>query len=164
MVTARRVVITVVLAMAVAALAVAISVGGDGGRERVQAFNDAVESQTPASNSPGVLKQQQVEIDLATGYTATLSIQGIPIPDDQLNCLGEDCARPLCGPSDAPQAGGSACRVFDDPQNRVYFSPGPEKTFEELPTGTVCAQALVRRVTDEPTEAQPVDWCFRVTA
>lgn len=161
MVTARRVVITVVLAVAFGALVLGFRLG-TGGREDVAALEEAVEGQLPAPGSSG-LQQESIEIDLAAGWTGTLSVNGVDIPADELNCL-DDCGVPLCGPSETPRAGGEGCRVPNDPQNRVYFRPGAGKEIEELPTGDILVVARIRRLSERPEDARPVSWSFRVSA
>nr|MBA3302756.1 hypothetical protein [Acidimicrobiia bacterium] len=51
-----------------------------------------------------------------------------------------------------------------DPQNRLYYVPGPGKQIEQLPTGETCATAVIWLQTESRATSQDVSWCFRVTA
>ncbi len=95
-----------------------------------------VELLTPSANETLVNQQSQVGIDLTTPYTASLVVNGITIPDDQLLKRPELSA--------------------------VYFTPGPGKVIDKLPPGRNCVQALVSRVDGTPESINPITWCFGV--
>ena len=83
-----------------------------------------------------ILQQDQVGIDLAPGYEATLQIDQTPNPDDQLTKVG--------------------------PLNQVFFQPGPGKAFEFWPAGQNCVVATFWKTEQGPTSAVNRSWCFSV--
>ncbi len=119
-------VLAVVVAVAVVAL---LSVSG----ERTTVDPGAVERLMPAHNSR-VLQQEAVGIDLAPGYDASLTLNGTPIPADQL-----DRTTGL---------------------NIVMFQPGPGKVIEHLPPGQSCVLATYWRLDTGPRESSARTWCF----
>jgi hypothetical protein len=85
-----------------------------------------------------VLRQSEIGIDLAAGYDADLTIDGIAIPRSQLRLV--------------PQ------------QNQVFFTPGEGKAIEELEAGDTCVTATIWKSSEGPgKDSQPVQWCFTVT-
>lgn len=85
------------------------------------------------------LRQGAIGVDLAFGYTATLSIDSVSIPDDQLDTLAGI--------------------------NRVSFSPGPGKEIESLAEGRHCATVTYSATDAAEASArgsnmQPFTWCF----
>ncbi len=98
----------------------------------------AVEQLIPADGSPSVLRQAEIGIDLKDGWTAELSVNGTPIPDDQLR--------------------------RNDPLAQVFFTPGPGKEIQTLPAGQVIVVASVWRPIDGETreDGRQVVWRFSV--
>ncbi|MGI9602482.1 MAG: hypothetical protein ACR2QE_11395 [Acidimicrobiales bacterium] len=96
--------------------------------------NLAVEQLFPAREAQAV-QQQEVGIDLATGFDGSLVIAGTPIPAAQTHGVEQ--------------------------LNQVLFRPGPGQVFERLPAGQVCASATYQSIED-PTEVGAIDWCFTV--
>ena len=136
-VTARRIVIGLLLVAAFGAFALAGRYGVDS-TEDLTALDSAVEQLIPGDGSPNVLRQAEIGIDLATGWTGELSINGTPIPDDQLR--------------------------RNDPLNQLFFTPGEGKEIERLPAGTVVVVASIWRPVAGETRAdsRPVVWRFTV--
>lgn len=117
----------------------------------VRTSTSVVERFMPAEDSAIELRQTQVGVDLAPGWTAALLIDNTPIPDDQLNCFAiETC--------DTKAAGGV------DPQNIFFFVPGKGKVLDELAAGNHCATAQLTPVEGAPggTGPRSVKWCFKV--
>lgn len=97
-----------------------------------------VESVSP---TPGGLQRPQADItvDLADGFTGRLSINGQPIPDDQL--------------------------VKVESLGQYLFRPGPGKAFEIFEAGTYTAEVFFWPVDEkEPSTPQSYVWTFRVTS
>jgi hypothetical protein len=167
-ITIRRIVITLVLGAALFLFVLAFTWKGDAA-DTPSGTERAIERLLPADGSPGVLRQSTIEADLAAGWTGVLQVNGVELAPDQLNCI-DDCDLPPCAPSSAgPPATGQnegqrRCRPGTDPQNRIYFVPGPGKQIEELPNGETCATAVVWRSSESRSSSQDVTWCFRVTA
>jgi hypothetical protein len=101
-------------------------------------IDPAVEVFVPGSDSPGVLRQAQIGVDLADGWTGVLLINGIEIPEDQL----------LRVPA----------------LNQVFFTPGEGKEIERLEPGDVSATAIIWRpaLGETRENGRPVRWRFRV--
>lgn len=132
----RRLIVGLLLLAALGAFAVA----GRNGTTDPEPFlsGDAVEAVIPANGSPSVLRQAEIGIDLATGWTGELTINGTPIPDDQLR--------------------------RNDPLNQLFFTPGPGTDIERLDAGLVIVSASIWRYVDGETreDARQVSWSFHV--
>lgn len=133
---ARRVVIGLLLLAALGAFWAA-GIHGTTDPEPVLS-QGAVEAFIPAPNSPAVLRQAEIGVDLATGWTGELVINGIPIPDDQLR--------------------------RNDPLNQLFFSPGEGREIERLEAGRVTVVARIWRPVEGETraDAREVSWSFNV--
>lgn len=131
----RRVVVTGMLLAALAGFVFAFSLGDDGTNTLP---SDAVEHLIPPRGDQ-VLRQTEIGIDLAPGWTGVLMVNGVEIPEDQLR------------------------RV--DAQNQFFFTAGPGREFEELPPGTVEVTALIWRPVDGETrdDGERVRWTFAVS-
>jgi len=109
----------------------------DSGREGTNlAGGDAVDALIPEDGAE-TLAQSQIGLDLAPGYTGTLSINGIEVPEDEL--------------------------VDDRQQYRLIWTPSENSSLGDLPPGENCAQASIWRIEDGPDNARVVSWCFNVT-
>jgi hypothetical protein len=133
----RRLLILIVAVLAIGAIVFAAQLAqtGDDGRELVLTGQD-VERLIPARNSE-ILAQESVGIDLAPGYTAVLSLNGVEIPEDQLN----------------RRAG----------INEILYRPREDGAAVEYDAGENCLVASVWPVAGTRAEARPVSWCFNVT-
>lgn len=135
MTLAKRLLPVVLVIAALATIVYAGTLGG--GSEEIRITDDAVEQLVPADGSPLVLRQAEVGIDLAPGWTGVLSVNGREIPEDQLR------------------------RV--DAQNQVFFQPGAGKEFEAFPAGTIIVEAEIwRTVSETRDQARSVIWSFGV--
>lgn len=136
MITTRRIVITLAVLAAFAGFWFA-------GTQRavetpVSQRDPAVEAVEPADGSPVAVRQARIGIDLTIGHEAVLEIQGVEIPDDQLD--------------------------RNAPLNQVYFQPGEGKIIEEFAPGPVSATAIIWNELDGETreEGHSFTWTFRV--
>ena len=134
--TIRRVVLSVLLVGGFGMFWLAGHVG-QSGEVPPQATDTAVEQLIPGDGSPNVLRQSEIGIDLADGWTATLAINGHDIPDDQLR--------------------------INAPLNQFFFTPGPGKEIEKLNAGVVIVVAKIWKPIDGETraDARQVVWRFR---
>jgi hypothetical protein len=89
---------------------------------------------TPESN---VLSQAQVTIDLSPAYDARLTINGVAVPDAQVQKRPE--------------------------LNQVTFVPGTGKVLEKFGAGRNCVEATIFRIDGAPEDIAPARWCFNVT-
>ena len=132
----RRVVLALLLIVAVGMFWLA---GQNGNADPEPTVSEsAVEQLIPGDGSPSVLRQAEIGIDLKDGWTAELSVNGVPIPDDQLR--------------------------RNDALAQVFFTPGPGKEVERFDAGTVIVVASIWRPIDGETreDGRQVVWRFKV--
>lgn len=121
----------VVAVIVTSAVAVLITVGGADSPSQAGAGVDAL---IPTNDSQ-IVQQATVGIDLAPGYAAELSVNGVPLPPDQV--------------------------VVERGLNTVTFTPGPGQAYEQWPAGQTCLTAHLWPV-DNPTFVDVRTWCFTV--
>ena len=135
MIWVRRLILFALVAGAVAAIVYAGTLGT--GSQEIRRTDEAVEQLVPADGSPVAVRQAEVGIDLQTGWTGVLIINGREIPEDQLR------------------------RV--EPQNQVFFQPGEGKDIEAFDPGTIIVEAEIWRLASETREdARTITWRFGV--
>ena len=88
---------------------------------------------TPGSK---ILQQDGIGIDLAPGYEATIALDGVVIPKDQM--------------------------VIVPALNQYQFKPGAGKVFETIPPGENCVVATYWLTRNGPDVATSRSWCFTV--
>jgi hypothetical protein len=136
----RRVLTTLVIIACMAGLVLAVqhTQRGDKGEPTFsgKVSKTIVELQAPTPES-NVLSQAQLLIDLTTNYDASFVINGVTIPDDQLQKRPE--------------------------LNQVIFNPGPGKVVEKFPAGRNCVEADIFRIDGAQEAVPPARWCFNVT-
>jgi hypothetical protein len=89
-------------------------------------------------NGAEVLRQSELGVDLASGYSGTLVINDVEIPKVQLREVPE--------------------------LNQVFFTPGEGKVIEELPAGRTCVVAIAwRTASGRGVDDERTTWCFDVT-
>jgi hypothetical protein len=98
----------------------------------------AVQRLDPPADSPNVLRQHPISVILTPGWTGVLVVNGIEIPEDQLQF---DASQP----------------------NQFSFQPGVDKVIEQLPSGPVVARAVIWRVLESREQSRSFSWTFRVT-
>ena len=135
MIWVRRLILFALVAGAIAAIVYAGTLGT--GSQEVRRTDEAVEQLVPADGSPVAVRQAEVGIDLQTGWTGVLIINGREIPEDQLR------------------------RV--EPQNQVFFQPGEGKDIEAFAPGTIVVEAEIWRLASETRDdARTITWRFGV--
>ena len=138
----RRALTIVVILACIAGLVVAVQHTRRGDTEDAVTVSGAavpksvVDLLAPTPES-SVLSQAQLLIDLTTNYDASFVINGVTIPDDQLQKRPE--------------------------LNQVIFNPGPGKVVEKFPAGRNCVEADIFRVDGAQEDVPPARWCFNVT-
>jgi hypothetical protein len=135
-VTLRRIVISVILAVSVAAFLMAFASGQD---PKVPRRIDPAVERTEPEQGALALRQSRIGVDLVPGYTAQLSIDGVAIPDDQVEkVVGLD---------------------------EYWYTPGPGTETGQLAPGRHCASVVLTKRTSAgaPPEVTPAKaWCFSV--
>tara|TARA_B100001142_G_C14340787_1_gene657791 strand:- start:949 stop:1365 length:417 start_codon:yes stop_codon:yes gene_type:complete len=111
--------------------------------------NPIIESLLPEPDSE-VLRQSFVGIDLISGYEAELTINGVPIPPDEINVL-----RDLENPRESAETSGS----FGSTLNRFLYQPLEGRSVPELLGDRNCVSAVYWPLSD-PEKRQRIDWCF----
>jgi hypothetical protein len=136
-VTLRRLVIGLLFALGIGVFLLSGRYGVSDPKPTVH--DSAVEAFIPADKSPDVPRQGEIGIDLASGWTGSFIINGLPIPDDELR--------------------------RNDPLNQLFFTPGPGKEIDKLPPGPVFVIATIWRPSHGETAAdgRQVRWAFTVT-
>lgn len=127
-----------VITVAIGLFAVALtSVDDDDGSAVPSGTSEFVEALIPTEDSQ-IPYQSTIGIDLAPGWEGTLVIDGVEIPEDELNTERRDLYR-------------------------VEFTPGPDKVFETLPEGPLCVTARVWEIAaGRDAGTRTVSWCFEV--
>lgn len=133
LVTLRRVVTSVLLAVAGAGLYLAFTLHDDAPSPRLG--SGVVKTVSP---QPGTIQLRQTEVfaELDASHQASMVINNKPIPDDQLAVI--------------------------EGLNRVSYTPGPGKEVEALPAGLNCAVVRFRPVPGATGTAGSYRWCFSV--
>jgi hypothetical protein len=138
--TLRRVLTTLVILACIGGLVIAVQHTQRGDKDEPtfsgKVSKTIVELQAPTPES-NVLSQAQLLIDLTTNYDASFVINGVTIPDDQLQKRPE--------------------------LNQVIFNPGPGKVVERFPAGRNCVEADIFRIDGGQEDVPPARWCFNVT-
>ncbi|HUP69236.1 MAG TPA: hypothetical protein VM142_05410 [Acidimicrobiales bacterium] len=133
-VTVPRVVVSVLLAFAVASMYVAFTEHDDSPNPRLRPQVIRAISPLPASLQ---LRQTEIFVELAPQFTGALTVNGTPVPDDQLDVI--------------------------EGLNRYAFTPGQGKEIEELPPGRACAVVDYTPVTETSAQGGSYRWCFNVS-
>jgi hypothetical protein len=92
-----------------------------------------IEQLIPARNAK-IVQQDAVGIDLQTGYSADLAVNGVPVPEDQL--------------------------IRQSGLDTVLFRPGPGQIVEEWPAGQNCVVATFWATDVGRQDAKSESWCF----
>jgi hypothetical protein len=110
----------------------------DGSNDVATSGDSPVEQLTPPRDSE-ILRQEAVGVDLRPGWTGVLIVNGVEIPEDQVD-------------DDALAATGV-----------LTYTVGDEKAVERFDAGENCVTAEVWRVEDTRADSRSVSWCFNVT-
>jgi len=137
-ITARRVVIVLILVACAAGLVVAVNHTDSGEPDIIESGSDPIVEQLVPQPGSEVLRQAPLGIDLTSGWTGTLVVNGTEIPEDQL--------------------------TREPALNQIFFEPGPGTVIEQLPPGQNCIEAIIWRESESRADARtPRRWCFEVT-
>lgn len=130
----RRVIVVAGVVVAIALMVVAVNQSQDDPVAQVTNVS-AVERLIPGRGDLAV-RQAQVGIDLAPGYTGVLLVNGTEIPEDQIE------------------------RV--EPLNEMYFTPREGNEIEAFEPGEVCVTAIYWRIGADREAGDSTRWCFDV--
>ncbi len=136
----RRALITVVVIGCLAGVVVAFSMvpRDDGTNDIAVTESGPVEQLIPPRNSE-ILRQDVTGVDLRPGWTGVLIVNGVEIPEDQVDLANLESL------------------------GQILFTPGNDKAVEQYEAGENCVTAVVWRVEESRADARNTDWCFNVT-
>lgn len=136
--TRFKIVAAVVVAIAAGLFTLGVrSLDDSGDDPALRAGDTAVVENLIPRRDAQVPQQSSVGIDLATGWGGTLVIDGVEIPEDELDLT--------------PELG------------LVEFTPGEGRTVDALRPGRNCVSAVIWRLSDGRGVAdRTVPWCFEV--
>lgn len=80
------------------------------------------------------LRQVTIAADLAPGYTGYLELDGVEVPEDDLQRVAA--------------------------LNQIILKPGPDSDYAELRPGSHCATVVYRRIAQPDERARSYRWCF----
>jgi hypothetical protein len=128
----KRIIMTLIAAAAVGGIVFAFSGPTlDDGPNRPP----AVESVFPVGGNLE-LRQAAIYADLAPGYTGYLAIDGVEVPEDDVQ--------------------------FVDALNTLTLKPGPGSDFATLEAGSHCATVFYRQIGQPRTNSATYRWCFKL--
>jgi len=134
MITFRRLVISVLLALSLVGLAYGFSSARDTTKPPVYT-DPAVEGTFPKEGDLD-LRQARIGIDLASGFQAAIKLDDREIPDDQVEkVVGLD---------------------------QYFYTPGPGTETGALSPGRHCAAAVIWGVAETRDQGRDFVWCFQV--
>jgi hypothetical protein len=133
--TRFKILAAVLLTLAIAAFVAAYLATSEDDGSGSGADGEFVERLLPERDSQ-IVQQGTVGIDLAPGWEGSLTIDGVAIPEDELDVTAS--------------------------LNLVQFTPGEGQAMRTLPVGNVCAQARAWETATGPDAARTVTWCFDV--
>lgn len=127
----RRLIIIAMLSTAAVLFAIAVIVFRD--TPSSTSLPIAIREVSPAPMS-NVFLQQDVRVDLASGYTGIIDINGVPIPETQV--------------------------IENVGLNRLTFRPGPGQVLERLFTERNCVRIEYWLISEGQNNSQMFTWCF----
>ena len=146
----RRTIIGVVLLGALAVAVWGSASANDGGDRNV--LDGSIVSLFPGDGAQA-LRQTAVGADLAVGYDGRLTVNGISVPEAQMEGARDPAT---VAPDDLAKNG-----LRPNNRNSVYFKPGKGKVIEEFQQGTVTI--TMRYWPDgQQDKARTVTWTIRV--
>ena len=120
---------------------------------------EAIESVQPVENAVQVLSQDQIIVDLVTGYEARLVVDGIPIPT---TVIGQSDVDPNVQAQPGQQVAAPITAVFDPGNAVISFQPVEGAVIETFTEGTHEARVEFWKIEDGPDQASAYTWTFEV--
>ena len=144
------------LAIAVGVVLIVIgllrSVSGD----EVTRLPDAIEGINPAPDAEQVLQQTQVVVDLAEGFEAELTVDGVELPTIRLDELAPVDVEPGEQIDVPPGA------IFEPGNGTLTFTPAEGTAIETFDPGSHTVSLTYWRSTDGRDNARSYGWTFEV--
>ena len=151
-----RVLLLASMAIAAGVVAIAfgviVSVTGD---DR-SPLPDDLESVAPVPDAVQVLSQSQIIVDLVSGYTGVLIVDGIELETVNLDELGSITVEP------GKQVDVPPVTVYEPGNATLTFTPSEGAAIEELDSGLHEVSVVYWRVTEGRQRADSYRWTFNV--
>ena len=128
------------------------SVSGD----EVTRLPEAIDGITPAPDAEQVLQQTQVVVDLAEGFEAELTVDGVALPTIRLDELAPVDVEPGEQVDVPPGA------IFEPGNGTLTFTPGEGTVVETFDPGAHTVTVTYWRSADGRDTARSYGWTFEV--
>lgn len=128
---------------------------GDDGIDRP----DEVESVQPVENAVQVLRQERIVVDLATGFTGRLVVDGIELPTAT---IGQSDVDPNVQTEPGRQIDMPTTAIFEPGNAVLSFQPVEGAAVESFSQGRHEVQVIFWRIQDGPETARSYRWSFDV--
>ncbi|MCU1399205.1 MAG: hypothetical protein JWN62_2314 [Acidimicrobiales bacterium] len=120
-----------------------------------QKLTPEIENITPVRNATQVQSQEKIQVDLITGYTGKLIVNGIELPTVSLDSLA---AAAPGREVDLPPA-----VIFEPGNDTLTFTPTAGALIEKFATGVNTVSVVYWKITEGPNFAKPTfTWQFDV--
>ena len=140
------------LGLALVARGLLLSITGD---ERSD-LPELIEYVDPVPESVQVLSQSNVFVDLASGYTGVLEIDGVEIETVNLRDLDEQALEP------GRQVDLPSVTIYEPGNATLTFTPGESAAISEFAQGEHRAKVTYWKVEDGRQRARSFTWTFNV--
>ena len=140
----------IALGLVLMVVALNISVTGDKNRQ----LPVAIQSIDPVRDATQILSQAKVFVDLQSGYTGTLTINGV-----EMTTIGIDTVdRPAPGKQITLPPGA----IFEPGNNTLSYQPADGAPIKAFDTGVNTAIVRYWKILDGPNKARSFTWTFTV--
>ena len=119
-------------------------------------YPDAVVDISPAPNDRQVLSQTEISVDLADGYEATLTLDGVELPTTRL----EDVAGVLAKPGQQIELPPTA--IYDQGNSLIRFEPTEGAPIEKYSVGEHQVTVVFWKIDEGRGTARSYSWTFEV--
>ena len=120
---------------------------------------EAIESVQPVENAVQVLQQDQIIVDLLSGYEARLVIDGVELPT---TVIGQSDVDPDVQAQPGQQIDLPTTAVFDPGNAVISFQPVEGALIETLTEGKHEATVYFWKIEEGPDQASSYSWTFEV--
>ncbi len=116
----------------------------------------AVEEVNPVPQAEQALSQTSVFVDLASGYTGTLVIDGVRIPTVDVSSVSNDGVEP------GEQISVPAATVYEPGNATLTFVPSEAAPISDFDEGVHEVTVLYWKLDETPEQARRFTWTFNV--
>jgi hypothetical protein len=141
----------IALGLALIVRGLAVSITGD---ERAN-LPDTIESVEPVPAAEQVLSQTRVFVDLETGYTGVLVIDGVELPTVSIDDVAEQFTAEPGQQVDLP-----ATTIYEPGNATLTFTPSDEALVQKFETGQHRVQVIYWKVIEGRQRPRSYSWTF----